>query len=278
MTCYKPIVAKYVGRVPCGQCVGCRLDKSYEWAVRCMDEVTHYNASDCHFVTFTYAPEHLPEPPSLSYKVHADLLKRIRKRFGGDIRYFLGAEYGSEAHTFRPHYHYIFFGLSLDDLKLYKRTRNGPLYNSEKLSKCWKYGHVVIAEVNYETCAYVARYSMKKITGKKSADYYGVLKPEFSHSSKSPAIGLRWLVANADLLLERGYKLSNGVRRGIPRYYKKWLEKHRPVEYSLMKEKNLDDYVFSPQYYDSRQDRLAVKHKIKNAQLRSLKRDNDDEF
>ena len=30
-------------QVPCGKCVGCRLDKSRKWAIRCVHEASLYN-------------------------------------------------------------------------------------------------------------------------------------------------------------------------------------------------------------------------------------------
>lgn len=45
-------------RLPCRQCVGCRLKSSAEWATRCMHEVKchRYNC----WLTLTYDDEHLP--------------------------------------------------------------------------------------------------------------------------------------------------------------------------------------------------------------------------
>lgn len=44
--------------VPCQRCIGCRLDYSREWAIRCMKE------AECHtdnwFLTLDYDDEHLP--------------------------------------------------------------------------------------------------------------------------------------------------------------------------------------------------------------------------
>lgn len=281
MACYKPNTVKYVGRVPCGQCIGCRLDKSYEWAHRCMDERTLYPDGTCHFITLTYANEHLPNPPSLSVRAHQLFMKKLRKAFPcSSIRFFLGAEYGDQRRTFRPHYHYVIFGLPLDDLKFYKRSPNGVLYNSAKLSKCWPYGFAVVAELNFKTAAYVARYSLKKVTGKKAADYYGCLKPEFSLSSKKPAIGLRWLQKemNTWRLLHDGHKVAESGRiTGIPRYYKKKLKEWFPHNYEEMLQKQLDAMRSDAKMYETRQDRLAVKEKVKEAQMRFTSRSNDND-
>ena len=51
--------------IPCGQCVGCRLERSRQWAIRCMHEASLYK-NNC-FVTLTYADEHLPADYSLHY-------------------------------------------------------------------------------------------------------------------------------------------------------------------------------------------------------------------
>ena len=40
--------------------------------------------------------------------------------------------------------------------------QTGALYNSTTLEKIWKKGFVGICEMTWETCAYTARYMMKK--------------------------------------------------------------------------------------------------------------------
>ena len=49
--------------LPCGQCIGCRLERSRQWAMRCMHEASLYK-NNC-FITLTYAPEKLPPSGSL---------------------------------------------------------------------------------------------------------------------------------------------------------------------------------------------------------------------
>jgi len=44
--------------VPCGQCIGCRLDRSRDWANRCMLELRDHKESV--FVTLTYDNDHVP--------------------------------------------------------------------------------------------------------------------------------------------------------------------------------------------------------------------------
>ena len=45
--------------IPCGQCIGCRIDYSRMWADRCILEAKEHDNNA--FVTLTYDPEHLPK-------------------------------------------------------------------------------------------------------------------------------------------------------------------------------------------------------------------------
>ncbi len=53
-------------RVPCGQCINCRLEKARQWAVRCVHEAQLY-AQNC-FITLTYSDEHIPQDHSIQKK------------------------------------------------------------------------------------------------------------------------------------------------------------------------------------------------------------------
>ena len=43
-------------QVPCGQCIGCRLERSRQWAIRCVHEAS-LHPINC-FITLTYSPEY----------------------------------------------------------------------------------------------------------------------------------------------------------------------------------------------------------------------------
>lgn len=104
---FKPI------SLPCGKCIGCRLEHSRKWAVRCVLEASCH-AQNC-FVTLTYADEHLPPDGSLCKRDLTLFLKRLRKsRPGQKIRYFACGEYGERLR--RPHYHLILFNYLPDDM------------------------------------------------------------------------------------------------------------------------------------------------------------------
>ena len=90
--------------LPCGRCVGCRLERSRQWAVRCMHEASMHMFNS--FVTLTYDDDHLPEYNSLNYKHFQDFMKRLRKSHNG-VRFYMCGEYGEDFS--RPHYHALLF-------------------------------------------------------------------------------------------------------------------------------------------------------------------------
>ena len=50
--------------VKCGQCIGCRLEYSRQWAIRCLHEA-QLHEDNC-FITLTYDDENLPHNGSLT--------------------------------------------------------------------------------------------------------------------------------------------------------------------------------------------------------------------
>lgn len=233
-------------QIPCGKCIGCRLDYSRHWADRMMLELEDMKTGI--FVTLTYDSEHLEEnwsqyddngpirnPLYLTLvKRHAqNFIKEIRRQFKEKkIRFYLSGEYG-ELHG-RPHYHAILFGLSLDDFadhEIVGRNELGQLYyKSDKLQKIWKKGYVGLSEVSWQTCAYVARYCMKKLNG-DMADIYAArnIIPEFSLMSRMPGIGAKYLEKHPDALEYSEINL-HGVNHAltIPKYYLRLKEKEDP--------------------------------------------------
>lgn len=172
--------------LPCGQCVACRLNKSREWATRCVLE-SKMHEENC-FITLTYNDENLPADYGLCKKHFTDFMKRLRKNTGEKIRYYAAGEYGNLYS--RPHYHACLFGWKPHDLQLYS-VRNGiNLYLSETLLKAWQYkGYVTVGDVTFESAAYVARYVMKKITGERAEEHYQGRQPEYTVMSRRPGIG-----------------------------------------------------------------------------------------
>lgn len=214
-------------KLPCGQCIGCRLEKSRQWAMRCMHEKQMHEES-C-FVTLTYDDENLPKGGSLLKRDMQLFMKRLRKAYSDkQIRFYGCGEYGET--TRRPHYHLLLFGLQFADRQLYKRGKSGEhLYTSEILRQIWPYGHNVIGDVTFDSAAYVARYVMKKVTGEAAAahyisvdemtgELYG-LAPEFTNMSRRPGIGLEWFQMFGNHAYKFDSVIMNGLEVRPPRYY-----------------------------------------------------------
>lgn len=253
---YAQRVIKEFIEIPCGKCIACRLAYSRQWADRCMLELDDHDSS--YFVTLTYDDDHLPvndfvdpvtgeigKTATLDKRDMQLFFKRLRRAcdYRGDenkLRYFMCGEYGSQ--TYRPHYHAIIFGLRLDDLSLYKKNALGQnLYNSEFLQQLWPYGYVVIGEVTWETCAYTARYILKKQYGNMAEVYdrYNFV-PEYTAMSRRPGIARNYYEEHKDDI----YKYdtihistkTGGKAIRPPRYYDKLYDVDYPEESKIMKE------------------------------------------
>lgn len=196
--------------IPCGQCSGCRLERSREWATRCMHEAQMHKRN-C-MVTLTYNDENLPHDYSLHYQHFQAFIRRLRKALsrreikvatvtpsrsgqrttlsdhiscqpiaasGGKavVRFYMGGEYG-EIHG-RPHYHACLFGIDFNDRVFHRTTPSGSkIYTSATLDKLWNKGFASIGDVTFESAAYIARYIMKKRTGDKDKLNYNIIDLE----------------------------------------------------------------------------------------------------
>ena len=221
MSCVKPIEAfrgangtvvfnrarslsKVGFHVPCGQCIGCRLERARQWGLRCLHEAKCWPHNS--FVTLTYSDEFLPEFGSLSLRDVQLFMKRLRKRKrasrSNPIRFFLGGEYGE--HTLRPHYHAVLFNCAFADKRVLSKKGDGEcLYTSSELSDCWsidgkEIGHCTVGDVTMRSAQYCAKYALKKVTGELAEDHYTVhdadgvcyvRRPEFAVMSRRPGIG-----------------------------------------------------------------------------------------
>lgn len=222
--------------VSCGQCIGCRLERSRQWAVRCMHEAS-LHTDNC-FVTLTYSDEgiaHLdrcidPETGeigagplrSLNKRDIQLFMKRLRKRTGSKIRYLQCGEYGSK--TQRPHHHVLIFGFDFQDKYMFAENRRLGVryYRSPMLEELWPYGMSALGDLTFESAAYVARYCVKKITGDMADGHYLGRVPDYITMSLKPGIAHDWIKLNLDDVypLDRVY-VRPGVLARPPKYYDK---------------------------------------------------------
>lgn len=288
MACYHPLAAYKLGgqvhfgvpissvaqtlQLPCGQCLGCRLERSRQWATRIMFESQLHDAST--FITLTYSPENLPNPPSLDYRHFQLFMKRLRKALG-PLRYFAVGEYGAD--HFRPHFHACLFGTDFPDRQLHSRTRAGHnLYRSATLERAWPFGYSSCAELTFDSAAYVARYSLKKVNGDRAEDHYRwydpdtgevtQLQPEFARMSLKPGIGGRWFeLYSSDVYDGHDYVVVNGRKCRPPRYFDKLLERTDPDRYAEVKAAR--EATGKKMAHENTPERLAVREAVREAAL-----------
>ena len=235
--------------LPCGQCLDCRCRYAQEWANRIMLEAQYHDES--YFITLTYDEEHVPvaldksgEPVyTLQPKDLQDFIKRLRsdQEYHKDnrIRFYAVGEYGSTTH--RPHYHIIVFGLKIDDLELIGKNRHGTLlHDSKKIREIWGLGLTEVDQMSWESAAYCARYTVKKL-GKKETSFYEDhnLVPEFSRMSLKPAIGYQYFDEYKEDIYKNDEIFISTVKGGRkckpPKYYDDKYDDIYPADMAVVK-------------------------------------------
>jgi len=276
--------------LPCNQCIGCRIDRSREWAIRCVHEAQQYE-NNC-FITLTFDDDNINENGILDKTDFQKFIKELRRRFLGKtrqkndgtietidtIRYFHCGEYG---HKFtRPHHHACLFNFDFPDKQYVKTEKGHRWYNSEILAHIWKKGFHSIGDVTFESAAYIAKYILKKITGKNAQQHYKKtnqqtgqiynVEPEYITMSRRPGLGKNWFDNFKHDLYPKDYITENGKIIKAPKYYDKMYEATFPTEMNKIRQKRRKEN------YDNREEktikRLIVKHKIRLGQQRLYER------
>ncbi len=262
--------------VPCGQCIGCRFERSRQWAIRCVHEAQTHDENS--FITLTYSDKHLPADRSLNLHHFQTFMKRLRKSLSCKIRFYHCGEYGAEFG--RPHYHSLIFGYGFPDKTHWKTVNGLPLYRSQHLETLWTYGYSSIGTVTFESAAYVARYIMKKITGDIAGDHYEYIdpetgeitqrRPEYTTMSRRPGIGSAWL----DKYLSDVYPSDEVVLRGRsmrpPKYYDTRYELLEPAEHARLKARRKREAALHVD--NNTPERLNVRASVQSKRLNLLPR------
>lgn len=242
--------------LPCGQCIGCRVDKAREWSIRLQHEAQTYEESfdgprPTLALTLTY--ETPPPGNSLNKTDIRNFFKRLRKNSRQKIRYYQCGEYGDQ--NLRPHHHAIIFGLSVDDAKLWKRGKSDQ-YVSPFLTETWGHGFVTFGLASPAAMGYVAGYVTKKLredpnglsrldrVDPTTGETWQVL-PEFATMSRGrgfyAGIGSRWFhqywrdVYPEDVVTYRSR--NKMLQAKPPKYYDILLERHHPEVWDEVKAK-----------------------------------------
>lgn len=256
--------------------------------MRCVHEASLW-PDNC-FITLTYNPENLPPDCGLIKSDFQKFMKRLRKRYGEGIRYYMCGEYGDR--TNRPHYHAILFNHNFSDwVYLFDSPSGEPIYTSPTLEKIWGLGFVTIGTVTFQSAGYVARYCMKKINGKLADEinpetglkhYERVnsftgeivpVEPEYATMSRGGrngrGIGYDWINKYTSDCYPKDFTTIRGVPRKPPRYYDNQLMDIDPEMYDDIKLGRIQAA------YDTNENteiRLLAREKVKESQFKMLKR------
>lgn len=259
-------------RIPCGRCIGCRLEKSRQWAGRIMAETQMH--SDNIFITLTYREEELVyggAEHGILVPRHLELFwKRLRKHFAHKrFRYYACGEYGDKSS--RPHYHACVFGIDFPDKKFFSHQDGNYLYTSDTLDTIWTHGMCTIGDVSFESAAYVARYVMKKRLGNTKGTYdEDGITPEFARMSRRPGIGAGWFDKyHADVFPHDSFVVRDFPSKP-PRYF---MELYRRLDPALAEYVRSErEKAAAENWQESEMPRLRTREKVKLSAIRPLTR------
>ncbi|WNK13020.1 MAG: replication initiator protein [Microvirus sp.] len=282
--------------LPCGQCIGCRMRKASDWALRIMHEASMHQ-STC-FVTLTYGRDCLPADGSLEHRDFQLFMKRLRKHVSRAavqrnfddptscrsvcaeshtrVRFFMCGEYGPL--NLRPHFHACLFGVDFrSDRSLSGKSAAGAVFfDSPLLSRLWSHGRVSVQDLTPETASYCARYIMKKVLGPDASCAYvnddGVIRRrEYAAMSLKPGIGASWFSKFGRDVYPHDFVVGAAGRKcPPPKYYDKLVRRGDLVDVdSLEFERELRA---RRALADNTPERRQVREVVHNARVSTLKR------
>ena len=157
-------------------------------------------------------------------------MKRLRISHPG-VRFFQCGEYGESLG--RPHHHALLFNCWFPDSRHHKTRGDVKLYTSRELEDLWTHGQCSVGAVTFESAAYIARYSMKKMYGSEAN--YGGRVPEYLTMSRRPGIGSGFYDKFRSDMYPNDEVVVRGVRCRPPRYYDNLVERDTPVSFARLK-------------------------------------------
>lgn len=151
-----------------------------------------------------------------------------------------------------------------------------PVYVSPQLERAWGIGYSYLSDLTFESAAYVARYSMKKIAGDRDGsdrlimkDTGEILRPEFIAMSRRPGIGTSWFKKFKSDVYPLGNRVVRGRDMRPPQFYDKLYQVDDPMGF--------EDLCFKRQEkldrFDNSVVRLGVREEVTLARLKMFPRD-----
>ena len=289
--------------IPCGKCIGCRLDYSKEWANRAYLESTLYPDANW-FVTLTYEDPFLTIKDEFTDKngftwtiennERATLVPEELHRFLNTFRQIMLREYGVKGIRFmacgeygeqnlRPHYHIILLNCPIPEETFYNpRIKRGFFYYQNKIiERAWTKGISNISEASWNCISYTARYITKKVNGNAEADIYyanGIIQ-EFFRMSRDPGIGKPYYDLHKDeIYKDDRIMISNlsGVHyEKPPKYFDDLFKEEYPERWKEIQQKREREGRNAQRNATSetslfRRDQLKIEERSKEEQTKAL--------
>lgn len=241
--------------IPCGQCIGCRLEYSRQWADRCYLESKMHEHN--YWLTLTYDEDHIKDllkasikrdtgeiinAPMLRKKDLTGFIKRLREHWQRKynitgLKFYGCGEYGTQNH--RPHYHISIFGLDIPDIQLWFTKDGFPTFRSAEIENIWGKGRLTINRNTWQTSAYTARYMLKKLKGREAKEQYekAGVTPEFTICSRNPGIGKSYYDTHKEEIYAKDeiayLKAKGGAQtRKPPKYFDRLYKAENPEGYA----------------------------------------------
>jgi len=179
--------------------------------------------------------------------------------------FFHCGEYGEQLG--RPHYHACLFGFDFPDKDI--AIVNGKKVKfSESLNKIWGKGYCTLGDVTFESAAYVARYIVKKVSGKNADWFYKEIdfetgeytekQPEYVTMSRKPGIAFNWFDKYKKEVYPSDSIVINGKEMKPPKFYDSKFEIIEPITMRVIKSLRKDSIP------DGLELSLDVREKIMN--------------
>lgn len=274
-------------KVPCGRCIGCRLEKARQWAMRAVLESHLYD--HCYSLTLTYDDANLARycpDGGLHHEEFQKFMKRYRKMFGSEIRYFMCGEYG-DRHG-RPHFHAIIFNHKLPDLRFHKMSGAYPLYTSKALSRIWNRGYCAVGNMSFESAGYIARYHTKVHKGQhekmiggfcdiKTGEFHKK-RQEYSQASRRPGLGGDWFKQFKSDCYPKDFVTVRGIKMKPPKYFDYLYEKVDETALALVKERRRKHVNNQSFIDDNTPERLAQREYVKYKEYERMVRNIDNDL
>lgn len=203
--------------VPCQDCPLCRLRSTAEVLCRLISASYEYGWMS-YFVTLTIEGDNVYDVKYEDVKPLCDAIRRSNREKGTNYQFYITAEYGSK--TDRPHYHAMLYGFNgrFDCLRFVKEHYNLGNVTCEPCTLA-RFRYTANAHVN--KCSHVP---YKPVYD--DGDLYMLLckKPFVTCSQK---LGLKYVLLNADSILNNGYLKIDGICYPVPRTLMDYVYKSR---------------------------------------------------